>query len=141
LLLDKEETAINIAVACNLLQPTSYMEHVIINHSLAPDATALRNILISETQVRMNENNVTVIAAAAAAAVVVVVITIVIIIIIINNIIICYFYYDYDYDYYSLVTIVIAIVVITLLTSSLLCYNSAMSTIWSPKMPRLNPEP
>jgi hypothetical protein len=140
LLLDKEETAINIAVACNLLQPTSYMEHVIINHSLAPDATALRNILISETQVRMNENNVTVIAA-AAVVVDVVVITIVIIIIIINNIIICYFYYDYDYDYYSLVTIVIAIVVITLLTSSLLCYNSAMSTIWSPKMPRLNPEP
>jgi hypothetical protein len=138
LLLDKEETAINIAVACNLLQPTSYMEHVIINHSLAPDATALRNILISETQVRMNENNVTVTAAAAG---VVVVITIVIIIIIINNIIICYFYYDYDYYYYSLVTIVIAIVVITLLTSSLLCYNSAMSTIWSPKMPRLNPEP
>ncbi len=140
MLLDKEETAINIAVACNLLQPTSYMEHVIINHSLAPDATALRNILISETQVRMNENNVTVIAA-AAVVVDVVVITIVIIIIIINNIIICYFYYDYDYDYYSLVTIVIAIVVITLLTSSLLCYNSAMSTIWSPKMPRLNPEP
>ena len=28
---DKEETAINIAIACNLLQPKEYMRHVIIN--------------------------------------------------------------------------------------------------------------
>jgi magnesium-transporting ATPase (P-type) len=35
---DKEETAINIAVACNLLQPTQFMKHIIINRSTCPDA-------------------------------------------------------------------------------------------------------
>jgi len=34
---DKEETAINIAVACNLVLPTEYMEQVIINKNTAPD--------------------------------------------------------------------------------------------------------
>uniref|UniRef100_A0A7S3HLE4 Phospholipid-transporting ATPase n=2 Tax=Spumella elongata TaxID=89044 RepID=A0A7S3HLE4_9STRA len=34
---DKEETAINIAVACNLVLPTEYMEQVIINKHTAPD--------------------------------------------------------------------------------------------------------
>jgi magnesium-transporting ATPase (P-type) len=34
---DKEETAINIAVACNLVLPTEYMQQVIINKNSAPD--------------------------------------------------------------------------------------------------------
>ena len=49
---DKEETAINIAVACNLLQPTQYMDHIIINTTNAPDAEACRHVLTSELEVR-----------------------------------------------------------------------------------------
>lgn len=47
---DKEETAINIAVACNLLQPTTYMDHIIVNGSVAPDKIALRKLLEGEIQ-------------------------------------------------------------------------------------------
>lgn len=45
---DKEETAINIAVACNLLQPTTFMEHVIINGSVAPDRISMKKFLEQE---------------------------------------------------------------------------------------------
>ena len=38
---DKEETAINIAVACNLVQPKEYMEQIIINGSSAPTTAAM----------------------------------------------------------------------------------------------------
>lgn len=47
---DKEETAINIAVACNLLQPKEYMEQIIINQNMASDAMTLRSVLLSEIQ-------------------------------------------------------------------------------------------
>lgn len=39
---DKEETAINIAIACNLLQPEAYMDHIIINEKSCPDAASMR---------------------------------------------------------------------------------------------------
>lgn len=45
---DKEETAINIAVACNLLQPTTYMDHIIVNTNVAPDRPALQRLLQAE---------------------------------------------------------------------------------------------
>jgi hypothetical protein len=48
---DKEETAINIAVACNLLQPTQYMDHIIINATTAPDADTCRQVLMHEIEV------------------------------------------------------------------------------------------
>jgi phospholipid-transporting ATPase len=48
---DKEETAINIAVACNLVLPKEYMHHVIINSSNAADAGALLKTVTSEIKV------------------------------------------------------------------------------------------
>lgn len=45
---DKEETAINIAVACNLVQPKEYMEQVIINGSTAPTTAAMISLLDTE---------------------------------------------------------------------------------------------
>lgn len=33
---DKEETAVNIAVACNLIKPSAYMETLIVNTTTAP---------------------------------------------------------------------------------------------------------
>lgn len=45
---DKEETAINIAVACNLVSPLQYMEHIIINKSVAETADKMLQIFNSE---------------------------------------------------------------------------------------------
>lgn len=42
---DKEGTAINIAVACNLLQPKEYMEQIIVNKATAPTRTAMIKLL------------------------------------------------------------------------------------------------
>lgn len=48
---DKEETAINIAVACNLIQPKEYMDHIIINPLNAPTKEKMRAVLLTEIQV------------------------------------------------------------------------------------------
>lgn len=48
---DKEETAINIAVACNLVLPTEYMDHIIINNSSAPSKEAMKSIFDMEIEV------------------------------------------------------------------------------------------
>ena len=45
---DKEETAINIAVACNLVLPAAYMDHIIINEKTAPTITEMIVILAKE---------------------------------------------------------------------------------------------
>jgi len=39
---DKEETAINIGVACKLVQPKAYMEHLIVNPSICKDLSEMR---------------------------------------------------------------------------------------------------
>jgi magnesium-transporting ATPase (P-type) len=44
---DKEATAINIAVACNLLQPTEYMHHILVNKATA---AAPRNVFAMLTR-------------------------------------------------------------------------------------------
>ena len=51
---DKEETAINIAVACNLVLPTEYMEQVIINKHTAPDLDKAKATFQYEMKVRMD---------------------------------------------------------------------------------------
>lgn len=48
---DKEETAINIAVACNLVLPTQYMDHIIVNNTVAPNEDAMRELLLKEIKV------------------------------------------------------------------------------------------
>ncbi len=45
---DKEETAINIAVACNLVLPKHYMDHIIVNSSVAPDDVSMRRLFLEE---------------------------------------------------------------------------------------------
>ena len=45
---DKEETAINIAVACNLVLPKQYMRHVIVNKKKAPTMDACIDLLTTE---------------------------------------------------------------------------------------------
>lgn len=47
---DKEETAINIAVACNLVLPKEYMDHIIINTHLAPTADSMKSIIKTEIE-------------------------------------------------------------------------------------------
>jgi magnesium-transporting ATPase (P-type) len=42
---DKEETAINIAIACNLLAPEEYMEHIIINQKKAQSRSQMHDVL------------------------------------------------------------------------------------------------
>ena len=49
---DKEETAINIAVACNLVQPKEYMDQILINKNTAPDKQAMLRLMSSEIIVR-----------------------------------------------------------------------------------------
>lgn len=49
---DKEETAINIAVACNLVLPTEYMQQVIINKNTAADLDKAKAIFQYEIKVR-----------------------------------------------------------------------------------------
>ena len=46
---DKEETAINIAIACNLLKPHEYMKHVVVNADTCPSEQFIKELLISET--------------------------------------------------------------------------------------------
>jgi phospholipid-transporting ATPase len=46
---DKEETAINIAVACNLVLPEEYMRHVIVNQRICPTLQSAIALLDSET--------------------------------------------------------------------------------------------
>jgi len=48
---DKEETAINIAVACNLLLPIEYMDQVIINKTTASDLEKAKRIFKAELEV------------------------------------------------------------------------------------------
>jgi len=48
---DKEETAINIAVACNLVLPKEYMDHIIINKGTASDLNTMKTILQAQTAV------------------------------------------------------------------------------------------
>lgn len=55
---DKEETAINIAVACNLLAPAEFMDQIIINSTTAPDAKKTAKILKREVTRYMNENRI-----------------------------------------------------------------------------------
>ena len=45
---DKEETAINIAVACNLVQPTDFMVQIIVNKSTASSIEGLRALFERE---------------------------------------------------------------------------------------------
>lgn len=45
---DKEETAINIAVACNLVLPKDYMDQCVINSSTAPSLLHAKLLLIKE---------------------------------------------------------------------------------------------
>ncbi|KAJ1410249.1 hypothetical protein B484DRAFT_402969, partial [Ochromonadaceae sp. CCMP2298] len=45
---DKEETAINIAVACNLVLPQQYMDHIIVNPSTASSEEPMRALFTAE---------------------------------------------------------------------------------------------
>ena len=45
---DKEETAINIAVACNLVSPPQYMDHIVVNTHNARDNKLVAEILRNE---------------------------------------------------------------------------------------------
>jgi phospholipid-translocating P-type ATPase (flippase) len=45
---DKEETAINIAVACNLVLPKDYMDQLVINAATAPTLTQAKQLLTRE---------------------------------------------------------------------------------------------
>ncbi len=51
---DKEETAINIAVACNLVLPTEYMDQIILNTHNAPDVKSVSDVLKKEILVSEN---------------------------------------------------------------------------------------
>ena len=48
---DKEETAINIAVACNLVLPKEYMDQVVINKTTAQNLEDARKIFKEGLQV------------------------------------------------------------------------------------------
>lgn len=52
---DKEETAINIAIACNLVLPSQFMRHVIVNKSTAANHDTLAQLIIKETKVLFYE--------------------------------------------------------------------------------------
>ena len=52
---DKEETAINIAIACNLLKPHEYMKHVVVNAKSYPTHHSIKGLLNSET-LKCDEN-------------------------------------------------------------------------------------
>jgi magnesium-transporting ATPase (P-type) len=49
---DKQETAINIGVACNLVLPEKYMKHIIINPSAASDNQQRIDLMLKEISVR-----------------------------------------------------------------------------------------
>lgn len=46
---DKEETALNIAIACNLVKPNEYMKHVIINGQTCRSSDDIYTRLVNET--------------------------------------------------------------------------------------------
>lgn len=48
---DKEETAINIAVACNLVKPKQYMDHIILNSKNCSNKEMLVQMLQTELSV------------------------------------------------------------------------------------------
>ena len=48
---DKEETAINIAVACNLVKPKKYMEHIVLNTHNCSSREALGQMIRQEIDV------------------------------------------------------------------------------------------
>lgn len=48
---DKEETAVNIAVACNVVQPKRFMDHIILNSSNCPSVAELVSTLQKEYEV------------------------------------------------------------------------------------------
>eukprot|EP01035_Chromulina_nebulosa_P017968 gene17968-23598_t len=52
---DKEETAINIAIASNLILPSKYMDKIIINSNVAPTKELLRAVLLREIERYDNE--------------------------------------------------------------------------------------
>jgi len=56
---DKEETAINIAVACNLVLPQQYMDHIIINQKTAPTRELMTDILKNQLDAVANEDRKT----------------------------------------------------------------------------------
>ena len=45
---DKEETAINISIACNLLAPPKYMKQIIINQKNSESVKAMKGLLVHE---------------------------------------------------------------------------------------------
>ena len=45
---DKEETAINIAIACNLLKPKEYMKHVIVNSRACKSISSVAELFLNE---------------------------------------------------------------------------------------------
>lgn len=53
---DKEETAINIAVACNLVLPTEYMEQVVINKNSAGNIDKAKAIFLHQIQEHMEHS-------------------------------------------------------------------------------------
>ena len=54
---DKEETAINIAVACNLVRPTKYMDHIIVNTSTCPTRQSMMDKFTEEISRYENDRN------------------------------------------------------------------------------------
>jgi magnesium-transporting ATPase (P-type) len=48
---DKEETAINIAVACNLILPDPYMRQIVVNRATAPTKDDLHRLFDKEIEV------------------------------------------------------------------------------------------
>jgi magnesium-transporting ATPase (P-type) len=53
---DKEETAINIAVACNLVQPKEYMHQIIVNRNVADTKEKMLAIFDKELLVILLSN-------------------------------------------------------------------------------------
>ena len=50
---DKEETAINIAVACNLVLPKQFMDHIVVNNAVAPDEESMKKLFAEEIKVNL----------------------------------------------------------------------------------------
>jgi phospholipid-transporting ATPase len=47
---DREETAVNIAVACNLVLPSQYMDQIVVNNTSAPDLRRMRELFENEIE-------------------------------------------------------------------------------------------
>ena len=50
---DKEETAINIAVACNVVLPKQYMDQIVVNQTVANGREAIRRLFQAEIKVTL----------------------------------------------------------------------------------------